>query len=480
MKTSDRHKRCPRLVATFISLLILSCHVTFAQNDQPLTLSSAVNRALRANVNLAAAQADLEANLRQVDITRAGYLPSIDFLGSISESKTASYSESLGVLPSTSGLVGGSLTQMIYNQKTLASHKIQKQIYAGQQEQYRNTRYATISSTTQAYIGVLMAADLLEIQQINLAVTNKNLQVAYDRFNIGSTDLQEVLRWQTQKYANEQQVNSENANLIISRGSLNQLLNIPIETIDSIERLTLERDGFIFSNEVVAESVTDENKARIIRDYMVEIGLKNSPIIAGIERQLEAQNFQLKSDKRWAIPELNLAANADSKFLAKGDGADPSQSSGMNFWKVGVKLNWPIVDGGANVARVKQARSELSALEYQKINVETSLELTIRATLAVVISDFLNVRLASAQADAAKHNFDLVLDSYYVGETTLMDLLDAQEQLLGAQISEKLTLYTFFMDLTVVEQTIGYFPFLGSSAETNAITTEIANRFLDN
>ena len=154
MKTSDRHKRCPRLVATFISLLILSCHVTFAQNDQPLTLSSAVNRALRANVNLAAAQADLEANLRQVDITRAGYLPSIDFLGSISESKTASYSESLGVLPSTSGLVGGSLTQMIYNQKTLASHKIQKQIYAGQQEQYRNTRYATISSTSQAYIGV--------------------------------------------------------------------------------------------------------------------------------------------------------------------------------------------------------------------------------------------------------------------------------------------------------------------------------------
>ena len=110
---------------------------------------------------------------------------------------------------------------------------------------------------------------------------------------------------------------------------------------------------------------------------------------------------------------------------------------------------------------------------------KTSLEQSIRASDAVVISDFVNIGLAKAQADAAKKNYDLVNEAYLVGESSLLDLLDAQNQKLGADISSRVALYTFFDDLLTVEKAIGYFPFLQPQEEVSRIISELERRLLE-
>lgn len=72
----------------------------------------------------------------------------------------------------------------------------------------------------------------------------------------------------------------------------------------------------------------------------------------------------------------------------------------------------------------------------------------------------------------------LVYDTYLVGESDLLDLLDAQDQKLGADISSKVALYTFFIDLLTLEQTIGYFPFLKTQDKLNITLNELENRLL--
>ncbi len=461
----------------FISLLIFAPRAN-AQDEISLTWKGAINQALAENTSLASAEASLEATKANINIARGKYLPSINFLGSISESKSATFSETAGVLPASSALVGASLSQMIYNEKYLANHKIQKHLYSSQEEQYRNKRYSTISAAGQAYIGLLFADDLLGVQKDNMQITNQNLMASRDRHEVGSTNIQEVLRWETQMYANQQSVESQKATVVVSRARLNQVLNLPLETTENLEDLTIEKDGFIFSSDVVAFSVIDENKARLVRDYLVELGLSNSPVLASIDMELLAQNRQLKSDKRWAVPSFNFTAGADAKFAPRDDDSDPLYSNDKDFWKVGLSMNWPLVDGGANVNRVKQSRSQMSALELQKIDIKTSLEQAIRASVAVVISDFLNIAFASAQADAAQKNYDLVFDSYLVGESDLLDLLDAQDQKLEADISSRIALYTFFVDMLTVEQAIGYFPFLEPSADVELIVSELERKLL--
>ncbi len=464
------------LRSVLLALLMLSASITLAQDNVTLSLSEAISLALTANPNLAAARSNLEASAKNVHIARAGYLPSLSISGSLSESKSATFSETAGVLPSTSGLVGASLSQMIYNHNTLGNHKIQKYLYASDQEQFRYTRYSTITSAAQAYIGALVANDLLHIQEINLAVTLKNLEASEYRVEVGSTNKQEVLRWKIQKFSNQQDIASQKASILKSYGILNQLLNLPIENTDVLEDLTIEKDGFIFASDVVAEAIYDESKTRIIRDYLAEIGLAKSPQLASIEQQLKAQYRQLGTNKLWAVPNLSFVAGADAKWMQKGDGSDPSNNQDIGFWKVGLKMSWPLVDGGANINKVKQARSQLSSLEYDRNNLKTSIELGIRAAFALVASDYMNINYANEQATSANQNYELVLDSYYVGESTLLDLIDAQQQKLESEIGAEIALYTFFIDLISLEAEIGYFTTTESLDVINNIMLEIETR----
>ena len=175
--------------------------------------------------------------------------------------------------------------------------------------------------------------------------------------------MQEVLRWKTQMYSDRQTIESQKSAVIIRQGGLNQLLNTPIETKNVLEKLTLEDNGFIFSSSVVASYAADEKKAIIIRDYLVELGLGNSPALASIDQQLLAQNRQLVANKRWAIPNLNASAYGNVKFdLSSEDVA----SSDRGFWKIGLTMNIPIVDGGGNINKVHQSKWQLSSMELQR------------------------------------------------------------------------------------------------------------------
>ncbi len=285
-----------------------------AQELNSLNMTSAINRVLEENPNLAAAEDYLEATRLNIAIARANYLPGVNIMGSASQSKSATFSQTAGVIPSSSAIIGGSLSQMIYNEKYLANFKIQKYLFASEEEQLRNTRYNTISAAGHSYIGLLFAVDLLGVQEENIKITQQNLNASRDRLEVGSTNQQEVLRWETQMYSDQQSIESQKASVIISRGSLNQLLNLPLETQQNLEKLSIEENGFIFSSTILAATINDEDKAIIIRDFLVELGLANSPVLASIDQQLLAQNRQLKSTKRWAIPKFNASAGANAKF----------------------------------------------------------------------------------------------------------------------------------------------------------------------
>lgn len=478
MKNNNNFLRSLSTKTITVLVLMMTTIIVNAQEQNYLTWKGTINKVLEQNQNLASAEVNLAAAESNIAIARANYLPGLNVLGSVSQSKTATFSQTAGVIPSSAALAGASLSQMIYNEKKVANIKIQKYLYASQEEQFRNLRYNIISGTGMSYVALLFASDLLSVQQENFEITEHNLEAAKDRFEIGSTDKQEVLRWQAQLFAGRQSIESQKAMVIIRQGGLNQLLYKPIETKNELEKLTLENNGFVFSSNMVASSVSDEKKAIIIRDFFVELGLANSPVMAGLEQQLLAQTRQVQANKRWAIPSFNASASADAKFDLNPEDAQADDSD-IGFWKVGVTMFIPLVDGGANVNKVKQSKLQMSALELHKNDLETSLEQSIRASLAVVIGDFLNIGYAKEQAEAANMNYELVNDSYLVGESSLLDLLDAQNQKLAANISSRVALYTFFNDLLAVELAIGYFPFLQPKEEVDALINKLELRLIE-
>ena len=80
---------------------------------------------------------------------------------------------------------------------------------------------------------------------------------------------------------------------------------------------------------------------------------------------------------------------------------------------------------------------------------------------------------AKKQEAAAKRNFDLVNASYTLGVASILDLLDAQEQLLDAELSLVDAVYGFLSDLFAAERTLTFYPFLEPPEETQALLADL-------
>ena len=472
-----------RYLGLIITMAIaFNVEAAFAQNNLFLTWNEAIDQALKENQQLAAAQSNLEVQNLDVKIARANFLPSLHFSGSYLPSQGTKINDwdRLGVGSGTQGLYSAGINQMIYNESFFADHKIQKNLYGSQQEKYRSSQYQIITTAGQAYINVLMAADMFDIQIDNLKLTSKNLQSSKDREAAGVSSHREVLRWETKLYTDEQKVVEKKANVVINRVAFNQILNKPEEDVNMLEKLTIEKNGFIFSNPIIAEAINDENKARIIRDYLVELGLLNYPDLVSMDWEIAANERQLKSYKRWAIPNFSLLAGADELFLIKNDDAGNAQKAGLDFWFVGASVKWNIFKGGSNFSKITQSKWQVKALNSQKNNLAGSIEQYIRSNVATAISFFQKIAFAQAQNITANQNYNEVLDAYYVGETTLLDLLDAQEQKISSDITVKTTMYSFFASLLAVEQAIGYFHFLEPPDSVQTIMIGLENRLTEN
>jgi outer membrane protein TolC len=332
-----------------------------------------------------------------------------------------------------------------------------------------------IASAGQTYIGVLVAEDVLDVMKIDQALTMKNLEAASYREEVGSTSQQEVLRWKTKLYKSDQNIAGQQASVRVNRIALNQLRNQPEEKAEVLERLTLEEDGFVFTSSLVDQILEDESKAKILRDYLVEIGLGNSPLLGSMDAQIAAQQRQLKLDKRWLIPDFDLMVGGDDQF-AVIDAGDGGTETGAYFWFADAKMSWTVFRGGSNISKVKQQKIVSQELQFQRTEVKTSQEKAIRSQASLLIADFKNVRLANEQAEVADKNYEMVYDAYLLGEVTLLALLDAQEQKFIADYSTVVAYYTFLLDLLSLEEMIGYFPFLEPQEEVDLVIAELERR----
>ncbi len=481
-KNMESLKNTNYFIIVAMLILLLATEKAFAQENTILTFSEAINLALNANQSLAADQYNLEVNKLDVTIARANFLPSLHFSAAYLPSQGQKINDwhRLGVGTGTQGLLSASFRQMIYNEKFISQHKIQKDLYASQEEKYRSTQYQIIASAGQAYINVILAEELLEIQNKNLELTALNLKASVDREEAGASSHQEVLRWQTQLYTDEQNVVSEETNVIVNRVDFNQLLDKPEEEINILEKLSIEKDGFIFSSPLIALAIKDENNARIIRDYLVELGMSNYPDLVSMDWEISASEQQLKSNQRWLIPEFSLVAGADELFLIKDDDDGNRQKGGLDFMFVGGSVSWSVFNGGSNFSKIKQSKWQVQALNSEKRELASSLEQYIRSNAAITIGAYQKITLARSQNKAATENYTEVLDSYFVGESTLLDLLDAQEQKISSDITIRATTYSFFLNLLGLEQAIGRFSFMESQEEINKIILDLEARILKN
>ena len=424
----------------------------------------AIEQALDANQALVAARQTLEAQHKDIAIARSNMLPNIGASSTAQVSEGPTFSSTIGLIPERTINAVAALSWTLYNHADIDSLGSQKHLYESQQQSYDVSRVNTTAAAARSYLSVLLEQALLVVQELNLDLTEASLQLTRAQEAAGALPYREVLRWEAQGLANRQEIASQQGSLLSSRFGFNQIRNRPTEEVCTLQEVTVEDHGFLFASETVTEAIADETKAAIARDYLVALGLSRSPTLKSLDAQLRAEWRQKKSTRRWMIPSITGGAGAAAFLLTGGEGAD-EQPEGSVFWRLGLQLDWSVLDGGYYIAKMNQTKAEFGSLRWQRENQATALEQDIRSAAAVAMKSFAVIDLSQQRLAAANENYELVNEAYLDGATSFLDVVDAQQLLLSANIAARQAVYEFFSNLLSLEQALAYYPFLESDAD---------------
>ncbi|MEW6143710.1 MAG: TolC family protein [Thermodesulfobacteriota bacterium] len=450
-----------------------------AEKGRTLTLEQAVNESVEVNLDLLAADQFVAAGAQDIRLAMAELLPQSDIFAANTYIDKDRAEASLGTQPQRDISVGGNVSQLIYSERAWSNLTVQKRLQESREFTRDEVRLDIIAATAIGYLNVLRAKTIERIQKENLKLTKSNLEIAKVRRDIGVASPAEVYRWESQISSDRIDVVNSEADRKNTEILVNRLLHRPQGEEYTTVETGLEDPSLLVSDPRLEKYVDNPESFKVFMDFMVNLGLKLSPAIAAIDSEIAAQDRILTSTKRAFWSPTIFAFGELRQFLYEG-GAGSDVNIPPDFpidiataddteWTVQIQASFPLFRGGAKIADYKKARSELSRLRYERDSTAEKVEEQIRTSLNASGASYPSIGFALDAAEAAHKNLELVTDSYSRGVVSILDLLDAQNAALSADLNAANSVYNFLIDLMNVQRASGRFDFFTSPQERDEL-----------
>lgn len=446
-------------------------------SGRKLTLDQAVDESVRANLDLLAIDKFVAAGAQNIWLAIAQLLPQAQISLDNTYIDKDRAAASLGTFPERSLSGSAGVNQLIFDEATWANVSVQKYLQRARELSRDQIRLDIIAATSIAYLNVLKAKTFEKIRKDNLNLSKSNLEIAKNRRDIGVASPAEVFRWESEISLDRIDVvdavaQTENAKILVNR-LLNRRQGKNFETAE----VGVDDPSLIVSDPRLYPYIDNPGSYSIFIDFMVNEGLKQSPEIRKIDSQIAAQDRILKSTKRafW-LPSFSFVGEITQIFADGGAGSDVNIPKDLPFqlesvddtqWTILFQAKFPLFRGGAKIADYKQATETVSQLRFEHDSTSEMVEENIRSALNNTGASFPSIGFARDAAEAARKNLDLVRDSYSRGVVSILDLLDAQNASLTADLNAATAVYDFLIDLMNVQRASGKFDFFTSQEETN-------------
>lgn len=458
-------------------------------SGRELTLEQAVDESVKANLDILAADQFVAAGAQQVRLAMSELLPQSEiFLVNqyIDRDRAAA---SFGTQPQRSISGTANVSQLIYSDSAWSNYTVQKRLQDARGYTRDEIRLDIIAATSIGYLNVLRAKTIENIQKDNLKLSKSNLEIAQVRRDIGVASPAEVFRWESEISSDRIDVVNAEADRKNAEITVNRLLHRPQgEKFRTVEA-GLDHPTLIVSDPRLDRFINNPGVFEVFLDFMVSRGLTQSPEIKNLNSQIEAQDRILKTSKRafW-LPTLSAFGEVRQFFYEGGAGSevetDPTLPVNISErddteWVVQFQASFPLFRSGGKIADYREARSELSRLRFEKDSSMTKVEEEIRTSLNNSGASFPSIRFANDAASAARKNLELVTDSYSRGVVSIIDLLDAQNAALSADLNAANAVYDFLIDLMNVQRAVGKFDFFTTPQEREEWFYELEEFYLE-
>jgi outer membrane protein len=373
------------------------------------TLREALQKAYATNPTLTGARAQQRANDENAPIQRSRGLPGLDATGSF----TDNLERNNALSPARQATVGLSLSVPIYQGGAVKNsiRGADARIEAGRAN-LRDTEASLFSQVVGAYMDVIRDQAIVQLQRANLGVLTVNLEATKDRFQVGDLTRTDVAQSQARLALAKSQYETAQAQLINSREQYIRLVGEPANNLEPPPPLPN-----LPANPQVA----------------VTTALDNNPGLLAATRQRDASRFDVGVARAGRLPRVSAIGSANYVdylgTLSGGVGGQASRSAAA-----GVQASIPLFQGGLPSAQIRQAQ----ARESQSIEVVTEVERGVVAQTRAAYASYQasNEVIVSSQSavDANTLSLEGVRAENSVGNRTILDILNAEQELLNSQV----------------------------------------------
>ena len=437
-----------------------------------VTLKSALEEALAANLTLAVEDQAVRAGAEEIRLARANLLP--DFEAGLTGATIAkSVAEaSFGQRPQHTVDGGLTLRQLIFSQEANANVSIQKSIQTSRERDRASLELDVAMDAAEAYLNVLRAKTLEQVQQYNLDLTLASLRLAGERERIGAAGPGERLRLQSELARRRADRIDAFAMRSTAEVSLNQVLNRPLDEQFLTPEANLE--GRALLEETLATGyLANIDQMAVLSDFLVDEAMRLAPEIQSLDAAIAAQERLLASTRQaFYLPTVALQGNVSTHVLQEGAGASASAPPGLpsndvtNYpWNAGLSITLPLFQGSSRFARREQTSATLTRLQLQRELAAQRIEQNVRVRLLFARSSLAIVNERETAAETARRSLKLVTEAYGQGVASVVDLLEAQTSALLSERGVTNAIYDYLINLKWVERAVGQFEALATPEE---------------
>lgn len=375
------------------------------------TLRQALAATYRYNPRLDAERARLRATDEEVPRAKSGFRPRLTGNAEIGRQRVETEPRDSTTGDTSPWGYSVNVTQPLFSGfRTVHAVSEAEATVRAAREQLRSVEQQVLLEAVTAYADVVRDQALLRLREAHVSVLNRELTAMEARRAVREVTRTDVAQTKARRARAISQLDMARANLKTSRALFEKTVGHP-----------------------AAHLVPPPPPVRLLPralEQALSVGERESPIFVAAQFREQAARHQVDRIRGELLPEVRLEASYSHRY-------DPAR--GMDEQEVGSiagRVTVPLYEGGETQARVRQSKhthvSRLQEIEQARAEVQAS----VAQAWSRYNSNRAQLKSDQAQIEAASVALEGVREEEKAGLRTQLDVLNAEQELLDAQVQQ--------------------------------------------
>ena len=379
-------------------------------------LRDALSSAYSTNPDLEAQRAGLRATDEGVSRAFSGYLPRIQGTANINKFDSDSQT---GNAPNRNSTGTGENYQLRYDQnifagfQTVNTRKQAKTLVEAGRAQLQETEQQILLNTVTTYMDVYRDTAVLELNQKNVTVLERQLQASQDRFRVGEITRTDVAQSEARLARSVSARISAAANLAGSRAIYKKIVG--------------DNPGSLEEPPMLPELPVNLDEANMI-------AVEESPTLQLAKHNEVASRYSVKNSLGTMMPSIDAYVSYSKQITPLTDSFGIFNNTNTNK-SFGAQLTVPLYQGGARYSDIRRAKQVNSQRRLQIISSERTVLAEARRSWEQYKASISSISSNESQVRANEIALEGVRQEAIVGSRTTLDVLDAEQELLDARVN---------------------------------------------